>query len=1197
MSQNTNKKSSRWPFFLFATSAILVIGVAGYFLWPTTNYEQLVSLKNTGVGHLENEKPAESIAAFTTIARQAPEERLGVVNLAIARLMLLQQTEGALAEPKVAEACASAKAAIERMISLFPDDPIGYILAARMEFEVEHREAAIKWLNKAVEKSPDNPAIHYELYSIGRISRDPEELQQARASLAEAHRLAPKNMYVLLDHLDELAATNSEELPAALKAARDTLAPLESSVQRNVRVSLAELLSKSSSALEDNDPNAARRFVRMANNISRPEAAVQSDRLDVELYPLEFAEIDFSSDFYTKHALARSSASDPIEVAIEAKIFPTKFDRPIDCVVCDFDLSGSQEIAILVRDRLVISKVDLANEAPTMASKPLTGVYHQILTADLDSDVDPDIANEKEIQPTADIDFVLAGEAGVLILENQKAENNERQLVEVEQAGDLADIRDVAIATLGDFDHDGDLDLFVAVQDTFGFYSNRDGLHFEKWKEGDVTAPQTLKIKQAIPLDWDRDTDLDLLVVGEKEIGVLENLKHGRLRWRSLSQQFETNPTLIEVIDADANASWDILLAGDDIRLAMTQTSAPGKVVFANTKRVASFSPTDWLLFDYDNDGLQDILAWNSQTSKLFRNLGNGDFQEVEILPDANDKIRSAVSADVDDDGDLDLVLSRSDDLVVWVNNGGNANAWIDISLIAQQVKGGENQVSGRVNQYGLGSLIELKAGAAYQSQTIRNTRTHFGLGPQKTADVLRVVWTNGIPDNVVEPPSRTAIYEMQQLKGSCPYLYAWSGEGYEFVTDLLWAAPIGLQTAGGDLAPAREWEYLKISGEALKPHNGEYRLQITEELWEAAYFDQVELIAIDHPAETEIYTNEKVGPAFMAEHRIFSVDDPRQPVSATDASGRDLLPLLAKADDRYAQIWQTKIMQGYTEPHFLQLDLGEIPAGEKITLFLTGWVYPTDTSINMQLAKDPQRPGPRPPSLQTQNEQGEWVEVIPFTGFPGGKTKTIAVDITDAFKNSGESRRLRLVTSMEIYWDAAFFTVGEQIGETNEQTCKLVGAKLWERGFSARTIHPQNGPERYDYSLVSTDPRWPPMQGRFTRLGDVSHLVNQADDLMVVMGAGDAMELRFAVPAKKTPPGWKRDFVLHNVGYDKDADLNTVLGSTVEPLPFRAMKSYPPATENPNWESESYQKYLRNDQTRVQDQSRFRRWIRSQEQ
>ncbi len=63
----------------------------------------------------------------------------------------------------------------------------------------------------------------------------------------------------------------------------------------------------------------------------------------------------------------------------------------------------------------------------------------------------------------------------------------------------------------------------------------------------------------------------------------------------------------------------------------------------------------------------------------------------------------------------------------------------------------------------------------------------------------------------------------------------------------------------------------------------------------------------------------------------------------------------------------------------------------------------------------------------------------------------------------------------------------------------------------------------------------------------------------MVVMSGGDELRMTFAVPETPVPAGWQRDFVLHCVGWDKDADLNTLAGQSTEPLPFRGMGQYPP--------------------------------------
>src|SRR5262249_50393977 len=83
---------------------------------------------------------------------------------------------------------------------------------------------------------------------------------------------------------------------------------------------------------------------------------------------------------------------------------------------------------------------------------------------------------------------------------------------------------------------------------------------------------------------------------------------------------------------------------------------------------------------------------------------------------------------------------------------------------------------------------------------------------------------------------------------------------------------------------------------------------------------------------------------------------------------------------------------------------------------------------------------------------------------------------------------------------------------------------------------------------------------GRFTRYGDVLELLRAVDDRYVIAGPGDEVRLDF--PADGLPPlasGWKRDFLFVTDGWTKDNNPNTVAGQTVEPLPFHAMRAYPP--------------------------------------
>jgi hypothetical protein len=220
----------------------------------------------------------------------------------------------------------------------------------------------------------------------------------------------------------------------------------------------------------------------------------------------------------------------------------------------------------------------------------------------------------------------------------------------------------------------------------------------------------------------------------------------------------------------------------------------------------------------------------------------------------------------------------------------------------------------------------------------------------------------------------------------------------------------------------------------------------------------------------------------------------------------------------------------------------------------------------------------------------GAWHEVRPYLGFPGGKTKTIAIDLTDAFLC--DDHRLRIATNLEIYWDEAFFTLDEPAATTRLTPLELASAGVHYRGFSRRTEDARFGPEHYDYDDVDHGPKWPPMDGHFTRYGPVDELLAQTDDLLVVLGAGDELTLEFAAPREPLPAGWMRDFLLHNVGWDKDADLNTVYGQTVEPMPFGAMSGYPYAGDEAYPDTPRHRAYLRSYQTRVQDPLSFWRQV-----
>ncbi|MEM9702299.1 MAG: FG-GAP-like repeat-containing protein, partial [Planctomycetota bacterium] len=604
----------------------------------------------------------------------------------------------------------------------------------------------------------------------------------------------------------------------------------------------------------------------------------------------------------------------------------------------------------------------------------------------------------------------------------------------------------------------------------------------------------------------------------------------------------------------------------------------------------AEFPATALLAFDHDNDGRTDLLAWGPDGVRLLRSEATGFRDVSERLPSLQTRLTQALARDCDGDGDLDLVTLADGRLHHWENCGGEANASLQIALLAEFDQDGTDPK--RCNHRGLGSLLELRRGPIYQAAVVQNAVTHLGLGPQAdgpAGEALRVLWTNGIPETIREPTDG-AICHPQKLGGSCPYLYTWNGERFVFATDLCWAAPIGLQWAEGVFAPTRDWEYVKIDGEALTPHDGFYDLRICCELWEAEYFDQVELICVDHPPNTHVFTNEKVGPPELVEPHLYLTEALREPAAAkvlTKGGGwREELEIVSTRDETYLKPFATKRTQGFTEPWVLELDLDGAPRDGAV-LLLTGWVFPTDTGLNVALGQNPDRSAPRPPTLSMETTDG-WRVVLPNAGFPGGKTKTIALPLP-AFPSA--HRRVRLEGTQELYWDRIAWCVPDDV-EFKTASADVIEAKLRYRGFSARRWPTTgNGPDQFDYQTVSPAPLWPPMSGPFTRYGEVAELLTDADDKQVVLASGDEMALRFAVPPLRA--GWTRDFVLHSVGYDKDANLHTVHGQGVLPMPHAGMRRYPPPPDRPFLRTPAMQEYWEEYQTRPGDGRRFWRSLK----
>jgi hypothetical protein len=546
------------------------------------------------------------------------------------------------------------------------------------------------------------------------------------------------------------------------------------------------------------------------------------------------------------------------------------------------------------------------------------------------------------------------------------------------------------------------------------------------------------------------------------------------------------------------------------------------------------------------------------------------------------DACRWVTWVDYDQDGDQDLLaVTKDDHLRLVANDGGNARPWIRLELQGYLVDpknvGPDQQTQGN-NSYGVGAIAEPRT--VWDDQPVLMTRPvmQLGLGAAEKAVAVRVTWTHGVPQDALAPGASDTLHFAQKPTGSCPYLYAWNGEQWRFVKDFNWRSPLGMLQARGKPVPhdlTQDWE--KIPGEVLQPIGGYLRLNATEELREISYFDQIQLQAVDHPDGTGVYLDERFPFGPPQPFRIYTTRQEREPVSARDGKGEDLLAAL-KAEDNVFTPVPPGPLRGVCAPHDLILDLGEVPDPKNVRLFLTGWIYPQPNSSNINAS---QNPDVRmiPPTLSVGDGHGGWAREDHTVGLPCGKRKTIVLDLSG--KLTPGDNRVKLTTTCEIRWDRAFFTSGDAPVEVRSHPIPLSDAELAEHGVGETYREVADGPDlrRYENARM---PEWRPITGSYTRFGECSPLLKDVDDRYAIVAPGD--EIRMVFDGRALPPlptGWKRDYVIRTDGWTKDTDGNTVSGETVAPLPFHGMKRYPYGPDEHFPDTPAHRQWIREWNTR----------------
>ena len=169
-------------------------------------------------------------------------------------------------------------------------------------------------------------------------------------------------------------------------------------------------------------------------------------------------------------------------------------------------------------------------------------------------------------------------------------------------------------------------------------------------------------------------------------------------------------------------------------------------------------------IFDFDNDGWKDlfvarghvldnsqeILDWPyKQANSIFRNLGNGKFENVSASAGADFQVtavhRGAAFADFDNDGRMDAVVTVLNGQVELFHNlTQSENHWILLQL--QGTKSNRMGLGARIrltDEDGARQYNHATTSVGYSSSS--DSRVHFRLGKSKTAREIEIIWPSGI--------------------------------------------------------------------------------------------------------------------------------------------------------------------------------------------------------------------------------------------------------------------------------------------------------------------------------------------------------------------------------------------------------------------------------------------------------------------